>query len=251
MKTQSLIVAALMLLAGCANTGGLYQLNETTRSVSMPDIANLLAPRDIPYEIQRKGDIAVGYNMMLVEGAPFGGARLTLFFRNFGKDSTTIQPKVSVSDLNGFDVSAASYENFVLEASIMAGSPVPPMPNFQPATTTSTTTGTIRNTTTGSTYRYDANTTSRPAPATNAVASFAQGMAIREARDAADNRDAGRLMLRWANAFWLRKSYAIEPGKAIGGSLHLPGANLRQLPLRIDVDINGELFQFNTKSSVK
>lgn len=217
----------------------------------MPDIANLLEPRDIPYEIQRKGDFAVGYNMMMLEGGPFRGVRLTLFFRNFGKDSTTIQPKISVNDISGFDVSAASYENFVLEASILAGSPVPPMPDFQPATTFSTTTGTIRNTTTGSTYRYDANTTSRPTPATNAMASFAQGVAIREARDAADNRDAGRLMLRWANAFWLRRSYAIEPGKAIGGSLYFPAANLKQLPLTIEVNVNGKIFVFNTKSTVK
>ena len=247
------IIASLLgtlQIYGCAVQSGVHQLNEPSRSITMANIANLREPQDIRYEIQRKGDISVGYNMTLVESGPAKGIRLTLFFRNEGIQNKTFKPSLTVVDPNGFLVPAITHRNFVEYASLLAGAPVPPMPNFTPVTTQSSTSGTIRNTATGSTYQYDSDTNYTSGAQATPVDGVLKGIAMRQATDAAANRDTGRLLLRWANTYWLRDEYSLQPGTATGGVLYFQAVGVSQLPLKLKVAVASEVFEFTTKPTL-
>ena len=239
-----------MQIYGCAVQSRVHQLNEPSRSIEMADIANLRETKDIPYEIQRKGGISVGYNMTLVENGPAKGIRVTLFFRNEGIQNMIFKPNLTLVDPNGFLVPATTYRNFVEYASLLAGTPVPPMPNFTPVTTQASTSGTIRNTATGSTYQYDSDTKYTSGAERTPVDGVLQGIAIRQATDAAANRETGRLLLRWANTYWLRDEYSLEPGTATGGALYFQTVGVSQLPLKLRVAVANEVFEFATKSTL-
>lgn len=249
---RSLSIVMASLGAGCTTAPQLMHLNESARSVPMVDVANLLDPRDIPYEFRDQGDVAVGYNLMYVPAGPTRGLRLTLVIRNKSDSTRNLHPVVELSDRNGLTIPSSTYESFVRDGAVLAGTPIPLVPNFTPAASTSTiTSGTMTNLATGSTYRYQSNsTTSSGTPMTNAVNSYAQGVAIRQSRDAAKSRETGAMMIRWANAFWLRQTYVLESGKAASGALHFPGASPSQLPLELTVDVGGQRITFHTRAAL-
>lgn len=246
--------AIVLLIGGCAVPQTPRNLNDPTRSVQMTDIANLSEPRDIPYDLQTIDSIVIGYNLMLIDSGPAKGMRLTLYIRNEDSSQRELRPTVSLSDKNGLIIPAYSYLTFVNEATILAGTAAPPTPSFKPAQmpTSSTTTGTFRNTTTGTSYSYEAKTESSKQLTLSDVAdSFAEGASIRQARDANEARSAGQTMLRWANAFWLRDAYTLPPTKAAGGAIYFPQASQSQMPLSLVVDVAGRKFVFSTKSSAR
>jgi hypothetical protein len=251
MKSVALILS--VVLAGCAAPPARQDLTEPTRSISMPDVANLLAPRDIPFELHEKAEVSVAYNLMFMEGGAAQGLRLTLFLRNTSTEVKTFTPIVSLSDRIGLMIPATTYDGFVRDAAMLAGTPVPPGPALKPSQPMAySTSGTIRSTTTGETYQYDSKTVgSTRTPFSDGVDAYARGLAIRRVREAGDARDTGRQMLRWADAFWLRQSYTVEPGKAVSGALHFPAVSPGQLPLVLSVEVGGQKFTFNTRSDPK
>lgn len=252
---RSLVTTAIaLLIVGCAVPQTSRHLNDPTKSIQMTDIASLSEPRDIPYEIQTKDSIVVGYNLTLIDSGPVKGMRLTLYFRNEDSSQRVLRPAVSLSDRNGLIIPAYSYQTFVNEATILAGTAVPPTLSIKSAQapTSSTTTGTVRNTTTGTSYSYEAKTdSSKQLTLADVADSYAEGASIRQARDANEARIAGQTMLRWANAFWLREAYTIPPARAAGGAIYFPQASQSQLPLSLVVDVAGRNFVFSTKSSSK
>ena len=127
-------------------------------------------------------------------------------------------------------------------AAALAGTTIP----YAPTQTQSSyySTGTVRNTTTGTNYSYSGTTTS--APAGGFAGGLAQGIAQGAAIRAANDRDEGRLMLRWANSFWLKSGYDLPPGTATSGALFFPAAVLGQVPLKLVIEANGEKFEFIT-----
>lgn len=231
-----------VLLMSACGTSPVVQLNEPTRSSTALDVANLLPPRNIPYETVEKGGISLGYNLFFAKGGNLSGYRLTLVIRNNTSARRLLEPAVSLQDAGGFLVPPYAYQAFVTEAALLAGTAVPAIP--VQAQSNYYNTGTIRNTTTGNTYAYSGTTT--VAPAGGFAGGFAQGMAQGAAIRARNDREEGHKMLRWANAFWLKSAYDLPPGTAASGSLFFPASNLGQLPLRLTIETGGEKFQFVT-----
>ena len=235
-------LAALTLLVSACATSPVMQLNEPARSAPALDVANLLPPRNIPYETLEKGGVSLGYNLFFSKGGNLSGYRLTLVIRNNTAARKVIEPVVSLQDAGGFQVPPYSYQAFVTEAASLAGTAVPATP--VQAQSNYYNSGTIRSTTTGNTYTYSGTTTT--APAGGFANGFARGMAQGAAMQAGQDREEGRLMLRWANAFWLKSGYDLPPGAAASGALFFPAANLGQVPLRLTVEIDGQKFEFVT-----
>lgn len=233
-------IAIVSFVSGCVSP--IIQLNDPARSSPALDVANLLPPRNIPYETVEKGGISVGYNLFFASSGNLSGYRLTLIIRNNTRSRQMLEPMVSLQDAGGFLVSPYAYQAFVAEAASLAGTAVPLVPVQSQSNYYSS--GTIRNTTTGNAYAYSGTTTS--APSGGFASGFAQGMAQGAAIRAANDREEGRLMLRWANTFWLRSSYDLSPGIAASGALFFPAATLGQVPLRLNIEVGGEKFEFVT-----
>jgi hypothetical protein len=88
------------------------------------------------------------------------------------------------------------------------------------------------------------------APAGGFAGGFAQGLSQSVAQGAAaraaNDREEGRVMLRWANAFWLKSSYELPHGAASSGALFYPAVGTVQLPLRLNIEVGGQQFEFVT-----
>jgi hypothetical protein len=229
----------LFFLSGC---GTLRHLNDPSRSKPSVDVANLLSRREIPYETAEQGGVLVSYNLFHGKSSNLSGYRLTLIFRNNTGSKQLLEPVISLQDASGFIIAPYAYQAFVTEAASLAGTVVPPISisnqtNYYHS-------GTIRNTATGNTYSYSGTTTSTPGG--GFVQGLAQGMTQGTANRAAKDRDEGRLMLRWANSFWLKSAYELPPGTAASGALFFPAAQIGQLPLRLNIEIAGQKFEFVT-----
>lgn len=232
-----------LMVSGCGSAR-LVHLNDPTRSSPAPDVANLLPPRNIPYETIERAGLSIGYNLFFAKSGNLSGYRLTLVIRNKTHLRITVEPTVSLQDANGFLIPPYAYQSFVSEAAALAGTAIPYVPIQAPSSYYST--GTVRNTTTGTNYSYSDTTTS--APSGGFAGGFAQGMAQGAAIRTANDREEGRLMLRWANSFWLKRGYDLPPGTATSGALFFPAAALGQVPLKLVIEANGEKFEFITAS---
>lgn len=211
----ALSFAAALVLSACGTLRHLNNLNDPSRSIPALDVANLSSPRNIPYETVEKGGISVSYNLFFAKSNNLSGYRLTLVLRNNTGSLQVLKPAVSLQNAGGFVIASYTYESFVTEAASLAGTAVPLVP-----------------VSTHSTFG-DA---------------FAQGMARGDAMRAANDREEGRLMLRWANSFWLKNTYELPPNTAVSGVLFFPAATVGQLPLRLVVEVGGQKFEFMTAS---
>ena len=128
------------LLHGCASDSAL-QLNNPDKAQLGVDLANLLPPREIPYEVQQVGDIQVAYNMFFVKSDNLTGHRLTLAFRNTGKSEIIVTPELLVRDAGGFIYPPYNYAAFVAEAANLAGTQIPQVTIAQQSTYYSSGTG--------------------------------------------------------------------------------------------------------------
>jgi hypothetical protein len=230
-------VLAVSLLGACGTT---RHLNDPSRSRQGVDVANLLSPRNIPYETAEKDGVSVAYNLFYAKSDNLAGYRLTLIFRNKTGSKQMLQPVISLQDANGFIIPPYEYQAFVAEAASLAGTTVPIVP--VPNQTNYYHSGTIRNVATGNAYSYSGTTASTPGFAQG----LAQGMAQARANQAQADREHGRLMLRWANSYWLKSAYNLPPGAAASGALFFPAAQPGRLPLRLNVELAGHAFEFVT-----
>lgn len=241
-RSIALITATLLLIitAGCAP---LTHLNDPARSQPARDVANLLAAREIPYETQERGGIAVSYNIMHAASQAFTGYRLTLIFRNTGSAAQVITPQIRLQDATGLIVPPSSYEAVMTQAAVLAGTPVTPYVAATPSTAYYHT-GTIRSMTTGSTLHYSGQTTSMPSGgfAGGMASGIAQGAALSGARA----RQEGQTLLRWANSYYLKSRYQVPPQSAVAGALLFPAAHVGPLPLKLTIEAGGEKFEFLT-----
>lgn len=213
-----------------------------------PDLASLLKPRDIPYETQERDGIEVGYSLMFTNDVNMEGYRLTLVFRNKGSQEKNIKPIVNLEDESRIQLPAYSYEAFVSNGAVLARTQTPPMPASQQSNYYST--GTIRNVATGSSYSYTGTTAPTPYGAAGGFAAgLAQGMAQGAANRARQDREDGLMMMKWANAFWLKSSYSLQPGAGAVGVLFFPSPKVGNLPLRLMVTVGGQDFVFVTKAA--
>lgn len=238
----SAVMAVLIFLLSACATSTVVQLNEPSRAVQATDVANLLPPRNIPYETVEKAGISLGYNLFFVAGGNLSGYRLTLILRNNTGTRKLIEPIISLQDSGGFLIPSYAYEGFITEAASLAGTNVPSIPLQTRSSYYNS--GTIRSTTTGNSYSYSGTTTSTPSG--GFASGFAQGMAQGAAAKAANDREEGRMMLRWANSFWLKNSYDLPSGSAASGALFFPAASLGKVPLRLTIEVGGEKFEFVT-----
>ncbi|HVC12266.1 MAG TPA: hypothetical protein VNE59_11560 [Burkholderiales bacterium] len=222
----------LTLLSGCATV---HQLNDPSRSKSAPDVTTLANPRDVLYETAERSGIVVSYNILT---APYG-LKLTLIFRNRRGQSVIIVPKIRLQDATGFILEPYSYEDYVRQAAIMAGTPAAMIPATAPSTTYES--GTIMNPGTGATQSYYGTTTAAP----NIAQSVAQGVNQSVAMASIFAQIDGEAMLQWANSFWLKNRYELPAGLAVAGGLMYPPRSLN-LPLKLFVEVGGENFEFTT-----
>lgn len=233
------LIAAAALVVGCAAP---QHLNDSNRSVLATDTANLLAPRQIPFETKVVGDLEVSYNLFFSKGNNLSGYRLTLILRNRGAYPVSLTPMISLQDAAGFVIPPYEFNAFMSEAAALAGTVAPPIPVVQQSTYYSS--GTIRNTSTGTTYNYSG--TTRQSTGGGFASGFAQGVAQGAAVRAANDREEGLKMMRWANAFWLKSNYIIQPGAAVTGAIFLPSPQLGAQPLKLTVGFAGHSVEFLT-----
>lgn len=247
MKRNTLMLAVMLptLLGGCA-TGSPLHLNEPARSQPAVDVANLYAPREIPYETQEHAGVAVSYNLFFVKGANFSGYRLALILRNNTERAEVFTPEVLVRDATGLLIQPDTYEGFMSLAASLAGTSVPPIPvaqndryYHQGAVTSPS----------GRTYTYSGTTTSDPSG--DAAGSFARGFAQGTAMRAARDREDGRLMLRWGTSYWLKERYTVPPRSAVSGALLFSSPTVTNLPLTITVNLGQRPFEFKTVASAR
>ena len=80
-KVDRVLLPACLLFAlavsGCGSAP-LIHLNDPTRSSPALDVANLLPPRNIPYETIERAGLSIGYNLFFAKGANLSGYRLTI-----------------------------------------------------------------------------------------------------------------------------------------------------------------------------
>jgi hypothetical protein len=234
------VFGVIALLTGCAV--GPQQLNDPARAVMALDTANLLPPRQIPFETQRAGSIDVSYNLFFVKGDNFSGYRLTLILRNVGATVETVVPSIELRDAAGFLVAPYEFGAFISEAAILAGTAVPAVAVAQQSSFYST--GTVRNVNTGNVATFSG--TTRSIPSGGFAQGFAQGAAQGAAMRARNDRDEGRLMMRWANSFWLKSNYVLPPGTAVTGALLFPASQVGAMPLRLTVGTGNTALEFLT-----
>lgn len=236
-------LTTMLLLGGCASS--MVSLNDPGRSFMAPDLANLLDPRDIPYEIKEVDGIEVGYSLMFSNADNSQGYRLTLVFRNKGKEPRVISPIVALEDASKIQIPAYAYESFVTNGAVLSGTRIPAISVSQPSSYYSI--GTIRNTSTGNSFAYSGTTSSAPYGAAGGFASgFAQGIAQGAAVKAQQDREDGLLMMRWANAYWLKNTYSLQPGSGAVGALFFPSPKIGELPLNLKIELSGQTAVFNS-----
>ena len=126
MKQFFIALTTTLVLGGCASP--LVSLNDPSRSFIAPDLANLLKPREIPYEIKEIEGVEVGYNLMFSNDENMQGYRLTLVFRNKTKEPRELAPVVTLEDGGRLQVPAYSYDAFVANGAVLAGTQVPSIP---------------------------------------------------------------------------------------------------------------------------
>ncbi len=234
---------AAVALSGCASVN---HLNDPARSHMFTDVANILKPREIPYETQEKGGLAVSYSLSFFGGNDFSGYRLTLIFRSKREYPTYLKPKLQLRDATGFVIEPYTYSAFTAYAAAMAGTSVPAMPTsaaeqyYQSGTITSMT---------GDRYSYSGYTSS--APSGGFGGGFADGLAQGAVIAAANNRRDGLNMLLWANQYWLKDGYGLLSGTAVSGALFFPANSVGKLPLSLSIDAGDEHFEFKTIAAMK
>lgn len=227
-----IVVCIIFLFSGCSTTQPTQHLNDPLRSHTSLDVASISSPEEIPYETKEGNILSVSYNLSFDEGDEFSGYRLTLVFQNLSASPIVIKPGILLQDASGFLIQSYTYEAFINEAAILAGTNVP-----------------IRSNTSG---------VYKPPTSGGAAGSFAQGLADGWARGSAQaaanqaqsDRDEGKLMLRWANSYWLKSSYELPPGASISGALYFPANRLGKLPLHLIIETGIERFDFSTISNL-
>lgn len=249
-------------LCGCAGPGFVH-LNDPARSFQARDVANLLAPRDIPYERIEKDGVEVGYSLTFFE-EDGGVYRLTLVFRNTTSGPLTIRPRVALFDATGLRITAEDYRAYQATQSAMAGTQIPAVSTVvvasdQPVSQS----GTITNERTGERFNYQG--TSGPAQGGGFNGSFADSFQKSYAASAASAASAaaaapanaaiarqewGLLGLRWGAAFWLKESYALPPKTSDVGALRFPASSIGALPIKVVLEIDGRSFEFLTAATV-
>jgi len=245
-------------LCGCAGPGFVH-LNDPARSFQARDVANLLAPRDIPYESIDKDGVEVGYSLTFFEWD--GGAyRLTLVFRNTTSGPLTIRPRVALFDATGLRITAEDYRAYQATQSAMAGTQIPVSTVVVASAQPVSQSGTITNERTGERFNYQG--TSGPAQGGGFSGSFADSFqksyaasasaaaAAAPANAAIARQEEGLLGLRWGAAFWLKESYALPPKTSDVGALLFPASSIGALPIKVVLEIDGRSFEFLTAATV-
>jgi len=242
----ALALLTVITTAGCASV---VQLNDPAKSAAALDVANLESPRKIPYELQERNGLKVIYNLSFILRGNFTGYRLTLIFKNEGSQPRVIEPRIAVQDSAGMVLSPNSYEAVMTQAAALAGTPVSPILAAGPTATTYYQTGTVRNTTSGTTYQYSGSST--PVPSGGFAAGLASGFAQGAAMRAASDHREGVMMLRWTNAFYLKRKYELPSGAVASGALLFPAASMPQLPMKLTIEVAGERFDFVTTDKLQ
>lgn len=232
------VVVAAILVSGCAQ---MIHLNEPSRSKEDLDLANLLSPRNIPYETQELDGVSVSYNLF-TDGREY--VRLTLVVKNTTASEISFSPEVTLVDSGGVVINPYTYEQIRMQAVGLLGTQVPMLPPPQPSAYTMT--GSIQSLNTGNTYTYSGSARARNSFAQEYATGYNVGSAI-AARQA---QDSGYLMLRWIDAYWLRKQYSVQPGSAAVGALLFPANQVNRLPLKLSVKVGSRQFVFVSKSSL-
>ena len=242
MKTICSLGTILLLgvaLGGCAVP---VQLNEPSRSVPSLDTATLSGPRNILFETKEIDGVAVSYSLLHGKSSNISGYRLTLQIRNNSRTEQSLSPRLTLKDGAGFIVQPYQYQVFMAKAASLAETAMPQIPVSQASTYYST--GTIRDVSTGSTYSYSG--TTQQVPSGGGESGIAQGMTQIAVMRAGTDREEGRLLLRWGDAFWLKSTYRIPPATAISGALFFPANYIGVKPLTLIVEIGARKFEFMT-----
>lgn len=220
------------LISGCSIIPA-KQLNDPSRSTSAPHIATFDKTKNIPYETQEIGGIAVSYSLSFNNYRHDSGYDLKLIFKNNTDSPKNIAPLIMLQDADGMIIQPYSYSSYISQASMLAGIQVPDVPMRQSHS------GTITSNNTGNSYRYTATSGG------GFSGGFARGAAMRAQQD----KNYGISMLRWADIFWLNSSYTLPPHSGASGALPFPASDLGKLPLSLTVEIGNNKYKFY--SSVK
>ena len=218
------------------------QLNDPARSKALLDVANLLPPRNIPFETAEQGGILVGYNLLFSKSANISGYRLTLVFKNNSHSTQRLEPLVSLRDAAGVLIPPYSYPAFTAEAAALAGIVVPPM-------TCSCESARYYSAGTISATALDRGNAKAGITTSTLGGGSGKGTSHGAASGAANDRE-GLLMLLWADAFWLKDAYELPAGATSSGALFFPAAVLGQLPLRLAVEVGGQRYEFVTTAMI-
>lgn len=234
-----------VLLAGCST---LQYLNEPTRSQAIIVTTSTAERNAAPYETLEKGGLSVSYNLVFEESKHLPGYRLTLVFRNAGVTPRHLEPKISIRDSTGFPLASASYEIFMMQAALLAGTAIPAIAvSTQP--TSYYHSGTVTSNVSGNRYSYSGTSMPAPSAAGSFVSGFGGGFAMGTAIAAAKSRKEGHRLLSWADQQWLKVAYDVPPEAFASGGLFFPAETIENLPFKIRVEVDGELFEFITRAS--
>ena len=239
-QTLPIILLAAAVLTGCASV---KPLMDTSNAIKGPNLVG--GTDEVLYEVATKGNFAVGYNLDHYKlGKITGGYRLTLLFKNNGGEELQVAPSVSLLDASGTLIPATSYEQFVIDASILAGTPAPTIPPPPPGVTRFN--GTVFNTTTGQTSYVTGSVRPRMSASQSFASGFAQGAATGDAIVAAAKQRAGKDLLAWGGTNWLLNQYELEPGTQAVGVVFYPSLDPRLHPLKVRIRVGGDTFDFTS-----
>jgi hypothetical protein len=211
--------------------------------VERADVAPVKSDDEIPYETLDKDEFAVSYNLQLRDDGLGPVYKLTLIMRNKTGEHAQIEPQLTLVDGDGIAIQPYSYGAVRAEAFALAGAKAPPIPASS-NTGNRYYEGTVRNTSTGERYAYTARSTST----SSFSDSFAKGYSVGAQVRADRNMEKALRLIKWTDTYWLKGKYSVPPQTAVSGAVLYPGSKKPALPMRLMVEVAGELFEFETSA---
>lgn len=241
MHRFALAAALVAALSGCASP--VTRLTDATGAIEMEDAAPISSrsASKVRYQFMEGSAASVGMSIAFARTESTSGFIVNVILKNTSKAPAELRPSLTLQDRDGLVKTPYTYDAFARHAARLAGIQVPAVAAVSSRTQVHR--GTMEDQQTG--RRYDYSGTSR-ARGAGFADGFAAGLAQGDAAAAAGAKREGAALLRWADTYWLRENYHLEPGQAVSAVVVFPTTAIGSLPATVSVTVNGELFTFKS-----
>jgi hypothetical protein len=218
MRIRAAALLATLLFSACSTPESIIGADSAFRAA---DPSGNQA--ELPYELQSMRDLDVAVHVTYQrQGSIEGGYRANLYFANKGINPVTIEPRLAIVSPAGAYLPPASRDQFMSIAHSLASASPPPMPEdpYRRVAVSGTAWDSY-----GNSYSYTGTAGRRPSPSEQFATGYAQGAAIGDTIVAMASIAAGRDLIQWGEAYYLRPTYTISPGGKVFAVVYFPSTS--------------------------